>query len=112
MKAILTKYVGPTNTRGSRIVVTDGDTRMLVNYDDGKRSEETHADAVVAFCERLGWSGELIQGGLKNGYVHVFTGRGARSEFTRVKEAGSGWSLAYGKTRSTGATCGRLTVTR
>lgn len=69
MKAILTRYVGPSNVRGSRIIATaeggDRPHRLTVPYDHS--SSDPHADAAVALCRKLGWTGELIGGGLPNG---------------------------------------------
>jgi len=73
MKAILTRYLGPTNSRGSRIVATaEGGHRATVPYDYGAR--DPHAIAALALCQKLGWKGELVNGGLPNGdNVWVFT---------------------------------------
>jgi hypothetical protein len=70
MKAISTKYHGPTNTRGSRISATDGDTTIFVSYHDDAR--EPHDVAALALCKKLGWSGTLIRGGTKTGNVYVW----------------------------------------
>lgn len=73
MKAIVTKYHGPTDTRGSRIVATDSDgNRASIPYPHELSGEACHKKAADALCAKMGWSGELIGGGLKNGYVFVF----------------------------------------
>lgn len=73
MKAITTKYIGPTNSRGSRFkaVVEDGRS-ITVPYDHSLNSQDNHAQAALALARKLEWSGELIAGGTKDGYVFVF----------------------------------------
>ena len=69
MKAIVTKYHGPTDTRGSRVSATDGDFRITVSGDtDG----DAHDNAAIALCRKIGWSGTLLRGGTKTGNVYVW----------------------------------------
>lgn len=76
MKAIFTKYHGPTNTRGSRISASDSDNnRVTISYPYELSGEAVHRKAAEALCSKMGWDGELIAGGTKSGYVFVFTGR-------------------------------------
>jgi hypothetical protein len=73
MKAISTRYSGPTNTRGSRIIATDGDgNRVSVSYDDALNSERSHAAAVRKLCQKMGWHGKLTGGHTKNGMAWVW----------------------------------------
>jgi len=73
MKAIVTTYHGPTDTRGSRIVASDSDNnRASIPYPHELSGEACHRKAADALCAKMGWKGELIGGGLKNGYVFVF----------------------------------------
>lgn len=72
MKAIETKYHGPTNTRGSRISASDGDNRISISYPHELSGEDVHRAAALALCAKLGWAGEMIAGGTKAGYVFVF----------------------------------------
>ena len=85
MQAIETKYIGPTNYRGSRIKASCERGSIIVSYDDALNSEDAHiaaADALVAkFVKedeaRYGtnknpWSAKRIMGGLKKTNVHVF----------------------------------------
>jgi hypothetical protein len=77
MKSILTKYLGPTNVRGSRIKASDGDNAVIIGYRDELRSEDAHAEAAKALCNKLNWHGELCRGGLRKsrmdiGYVFVW----------------------------------------
>lgn len=64
MKAIITKYLGPTDRRGSRIKATDGDSSITVPLDSADSSEISHAKAAEALCRKLGWTGRYIGGGL------------------------------------------------
>lgn len=73
MKAIMTKYKGPTNHHGSRIIASDEDgNRVIVPYNHALNSDQMHRAAADALCAKMGWTGELIQGGIRNGYVFVW----------------------------------------
>ena len=53
---ILTKYLGPTNTRGSRVKATSGSGRTIViAWDDELSIDENHAAAATALAAKL-WS--------------------------------------------------------
>lgn len=54
MRAISTRYAGPTDTRGSRIIATDGNGhRLSVGYDDARNSVDNHRTAAQALSDRL-----------------------------------------------------------
>lgn len=73
MKAIITKYHGPTDRRGSRVSATDTDrNRITIPYDDELRHDDAYAAAAIALCKKMGWKGKLIGGGTKTGMVFVF----------------------------------------
>lgn len=74
MKAIITQYHGPGNVRGARISAFDGDNRIYIPYPHelAGGQEAAHRAAAQALCDKLGWKGTFITGGLKNGFVHVF----------------------------------------
>ncbi len=75
MKAIVTKYHGPTNMRGSRITASDEDgNRITIPYPHELSGEDVHRKAANALCTKMKWNGKLVAGSLKNGYVFVFTG--------------------------------------
>ena len=91
MIAIITKYHGPTNTRGSRISATvrdDGgwNRRVSVPYPHEKHhGEETHKVAAVAMCDKLTAEGftytkpeYLVAGSHTGGYIFVFTDEALR----------------------------------
>lgn len=70
--AIVTKYLGPTNTRGSRISASANGHKSVVPYDDSKNGDKNYANAAITLCLKMGWKGELIGGGTDDGYVFVF----------------------------------------
>jgi len=73
MKAIQTKYLGATNTRGSRIKASDCDGNSItISYPYELSGEAVFKAAAVKLCEKMGWSDDLLGGGVKNGYVFVF----------------------------------------
>lgn len=75
MKAILTKFHGPTNTKDSRISATDCDgNKVTISKDHRLGLCAGHAAAAIALCNKMGWGGVMVQGALKNGFAFVFTG--------------------------------------
>lgn len=73
MKAIRTKYVGPTNTKGARIIADDGDgNKITISYPYEKSGEACHRKAAEALCAKMGWQGYLHSGCYKNNYYFVF----------------------------------------
>lgn len=73
MIAIATKYFGPTDRRGSRIKATaPAGQSVTTSYGHEKNPEAEHAAAAVKLCKKMGWTGALIAGGTKDGYVFVF----------------------------------------
>ena len=73
LQAITTKYIGPTNTKGSRIKASCAAGSLTVHYDDGLNSEEAHAAAAKALIAKMGWTGNWHIGGLPDdrGYCFV-----------------------------------------
>ena len=73
MKAITTRYKGPTDTKGSKIIATaEGGHKVTISYPYELSGEDVHAKAAICLCLKLGWKGELIGGGTDKGYVFVF----------------------------------------
>jgi len=77
MKAISTKYVSPTNTKGSRIKAYDGDRNSVtLSYDDALNSDQNHSNAAIALCHKMNWFSpghtKLHGGHTKNGMVFVW----------------------------------------
>lgn len=88
MVAIETRYIGPTNYRGSRVVATVCEPRSqdypirrkIMSWDDALGSEENHRSAARVLIAELGWTkangyGEWAVGASERGYVFVNVGR-------------------------------------
>jgi hypothetical protein len=81
MKSIQTKYVGPSNVRGSRVTADDGDgNRIVLGWRSEWNSEQNHAEAAVTLCKRMGWGGRLqggdtLKGGRTVGMVWVWVNK-------------------------------------
>ena len=56
MVGIVTRYLGPTNFKGSRIVATACGYRVVVDIDHKKTTLENHAAAAHKLAEKLGWT--------------------------------------------------------
>lgn len=71
MKAIVTKFAGPTNSKPARIIArAEGLPALTVSYDYG--SKDPHQDAARALAIRQGWRFTFATGGLPDGSrVHV-----------------------------------------
>lgn len=66
MQCIRTHYVGPSNTRGSRIIALADGGRVVMDYDPRHDSETNHAIAARALRDKLGWKFDLVSGWYKN----------------------------------------------
>jgi hypothetical protein len=79
MKAIQTKYLPCTNTKGSRIKAwTEGGNSITIGYPhELPQGEEAHKKAAEALKAKLGWVGcSLVGGGLSHGrYCFVMIDR-------------------------------------
>ncbi len=74
--AILTKYHGPTETRGARVSASWGSDRAAVEYDSADGfGEPAHRKAAEAVLRKTGYPqfiGRLVGGALPDGrYVFV-----------------------------------------
>ena len=67
MQTIITKYLGPTNTRGSRIVAKCRNGKKTVSYDHSLNADANHkaaADALIAdLKERTGIDWAIVATG-------------------------------------------------
>lgn len=87
MQAILTKYTGPTNTKGSRILARCQAMRIVVGFDYSLDIEGNHVAAAAELCRRMdaqcvkkygskpggAWTTPRITGQLPDhSYAHVF----------------------------------------
>ena len=75
MKAITTRYLGATNTKGSRIKATTDDGKdgrsLVMPYDHEFEQSENHKRCAEALAKQLNWNVTLISGELKDRYVHT-----------------------------------------
>lgn len=72
--AIQTKYLGPTNSRGSRIKAerADGGESVTVPYDYALSTSDNHAAAIQALVDKLDWADVTwVMGATQKGYVAV-----------------------------------------
>lgn len=77
MKAIVTKYHGPTDHRGARISASDEDgNKIYLPYPHELSGEAVHRWAAQELCKMMEWRGTLVSGELKEGYVFVFMPNG------------------------------------
>jgi hypothetical protein len=67
MQAIVTKWIGPTNTKGDRIKATAAAGSVTVPYERATNTEGAHRAAAVAFCAKFGWDFDHVSGGLPDG---------------------------------------------
>ena len=62
MVAIVTKYIGPTDYRGSRIKATAGNGQTItIGYDHELSIEKAHRKAAQALCDKMKWTGKLMK---------------------------------------------------
>ena len=72
-QAIITKYIGPTNTLGARIKATTGNGKISATIPyPHEDSRNAHALAALKLARKIGWTGTLIEGGTATGSVFVF----------------------------------------
>jgi hypothetical protein len=72
-QAIVTKYLGPTNFRGSRIKATAAAGSITVDWPHALNIENAHAFAACQLAEKFNWTGQWFGGGMPgdNGYCFV-----------------------------------------
>jgi hypothetical protein len=74
-QSIITRYYGPTNTRGSRIVAqTTSGKRKSMGYRHELNGSDNHLEAAKALAQSLNWYGKFQGGALddKGAMVWVF----------------------------------------
>jgi hypothetical protein len=75
MKAIKTKYLGPTNTKGARIKASDGNgNSIIISWDYELDTDFNHVAAAVSLCEKMGWPAGVTTGWHGNEAFHLMTG--------------------------------------
>jgi len=76
-QAIVTKFFGPSNVRGSRVKAMCDAGSLTLSWDHSLGVEGNHRRAAEALRDKLGWDephyGRLHMGGLPgSGYAFVF----------------------------------------
>lgn len=77
MQTIITKYLGPTNHRGSRIKARQSASyagtpkSVTIDWDYSLNIEHNHKAAAIAFASKMGWHGNWA-GGSNCGESYVF----------------------------------------
>lgn len=72
-QSIVTKYLGATNVKGSRVKATAQAGSVTLGWDDALNSAENHAAAAQALVEKFGWD--------KLGDDRLVGGAGPRNEY-------------------------------
>jgi len=74
-EAIVTKYHGATDTRGSRVTATAcGGVKVSIPYPHDLNGEAVHEAAALALMAKAGLKGKLVAGFMPNGgYVFIVT---------------------------------------
>lgn len=74
-QAIVTKYLGPTDSRGARIQAkSESGKSVSIPYPYELSTSAGHALAAKTLADKLGWGGNWVGGGIKGGYVFVDVG--------------------------------------
>jgi hypothetical protein len=73
LQGVFTRWLGPTNHRGSRVkAVTPSGDALTLPWDYSQGESENHRSAAIALLSRLGWQyEELVTGLIPQGYVHT-----------------------------------------
>lgn len=72
-QAILTKYLGPTDHRGSRVVARAQAGKVTVPWDYSIDTADNHAAAAKALCSKFDWPFDsFVQGGTDDGYAFAW----------------------------------------
>lgn len=71
-QAIVTKYLGPTNVRGSRVKAKAEAGSIILSWDDCLNSDQNHIRAAKALAEKFGWRGHWYGGALPNNEGYCF----------------------------------------
>lgn len=71
-QAIKTKYIGPSNTRGSRVKATAAAGSRTMAWDHRLNDCDNHTAAAKEYAQRMEWTGEWFGGMTEDGsYVFV-----------------------------------------
>ena len=73
MQTISTKYLGPTNHKGSRFKATHsgGFTSVTMPMDYSMEASGNHTRVAFMLAEKLKWEGDYIGGHTKDGMIFI-----------------------------------------
>lgn len=102
-QAIVTKYLGPTDFRGSRVKASCQAGSMTVSWDDALGTDENHTTAAKALASKLGWHGTWHGGGLPDGSGQCYVVADVceqpdRDVFHIPRPDGDRWTVEPGRT--------------
>lgn len=70
MKALVTRYHGPTNTKGARISVrAEGCKPVFYSFDYAAKDEGGRFDAAQSYADAMGWGKVISRGAMPNGDI-------------------------------------------
>lgn len=79
MQAIRTKYIGPSNVKGSRIQAKCEARTIYLSYDSELSEYENHKSACTALVRAMGWGvdgyADMLGGVFDNAHYWVFDGK-------------------------------------
>lgn len=79
MQAIRTRYIGPSNVRGSRVKADCEAGSVTLSWDDALNADQNHTAARDALLSKLGWDVApytgMVMGSHGNAEYHVFKGK-------------------------------------
>ena len=72
-QTITTKYLPPTNTKGSRVKATAQAGSVTIAFDYALSTQGAHDKAAAALMAKLGWDeyASLVGGGYDRGYHYI-----------------------------------------
>jgi hypothetical protein len=72
-QAIITKYIGPSNVRGSRVKAIASAGSITLHWNSALNPEQNHTAAARALALKFGWVAEYRGGGMPDdsGYAFV-----------------------------------------
>jgi hypothetical protein len=71
-QAIVTKFIGPSNVKGSRVKAKAAAGSLTLHWDHSLNGDDNHTKAAKALAEKLAWGGVWFGGGMPDGSGNVF----------------------------------------
>jgi hypothetical protein len=90
-QSISTRYISPTNTRGSRVKArSSSGLSITLSWDDTLDSPANHTSAARALAAKLSWCGTWVGGASPDdrGYVYVNDDGDDEDRFTITRQSG------------------------